>query len=325
SLLFAAAMAVGLGVEAAKGSQAKNATRRWIGGVVASLRNLSGKGIAVSLGLGVVFGGFLSFVWTPVLSKHFSYKNLFKSYFDHRTGDEPLAVLGIPGSGPEYYARGSFEKLSNRSELLGFLGRGERVFAIASASELCAVHQEASTRSAQYHVLDNRSSRFLLLTNKLTGGETDQNPLLSAIGRSPPASMKRPVTADFEGTIELIGADLPDRVGHGERFSMTLFYRVNGKPSMSYKVFVHFDTVGSRFQGDHDPIDGRCGTTFWQAGDYITDTFPVTAGELTNPRGTYSIYVGFFTGSAGRWKNMVVRKGDADSNNRVKLGSIQIR
>ena len=106
---------------------------------------------------------------------------------------------------------------------------------------------------------------------------------------------------------------------------MTLYYRVVDHPTMNYKIFVHFDPAAQiRIIGDHEPIAGRCGTTYWQAGDYIIDTFDVEAGGVTHPKGTYSIWTGFFTGSNGQWKNMVVRSGNADRDNRVSLGSIRI-
>jgi hypothetical protein len=89
---------------------------------------------------------------------------------------------------------------------------------------------------------------------------------------------------------------------------------------MTSPIFVHVDGAGVRFQGDHFPIGNRCGTTFWQAGDIVADTFEVQAGALTDPRGSYDVYMGFFTGGAGQWKNMEVKTPEHDNNNRVPLG-----
>jgi hypothetical protein len=81
-----------------------------------------------------------------------------------------------------------------------------------------------------------------------------------------------------------------------------------------------------RFQGDHEPIEGRCGTTYWQQGDYIVDTFRVQAGELTHPRRrNYSVWVGFFTGSAGQWRNMPITSANGDANNRFKVGTVFVK
>jgi hypothetical protein len=281
-----------------------------------------------AIGIAVLFGLFCSLVFTPRLSQHFSYKNVFQSYFDHRKGGEPLGVMGIPGSGPEYYAKGDFERLDKegrgRQSLLAFLKRVERVFAVVPASELCPVHQASGADAFEYHVLDNRNSRFLLLSNRLLGGEKDQNPLLTAIRRDLPA-FQRALNVNFDGKIELIGVDLPETVSHGDMLKITLYFHVLEKPSQNYKILAHFDGRGVRFQGDHDPIEGRCGTTYWQKGDYVVDTFSVKAGEITHPRGMYTVWVGFFTGSAGQWRNLPITSGNGAADNRFNLGTIRVR
>ncbi len=289
------------------------------------LRRIGTYGLHAALCVGGLFGLFLSWVYTPALSEHFSYRNVFQSYFDHRKGDEPLGVMGIPGSGPEYYAHGPYQKLAGRPDVVSLLERPERVFAIAPASELCAVHQASGAQQFGYHVLDDRNSRFLLLTNHLAAGEHDQNPLLTAVTRTPPGNIQHPLSANFENKIELVGYDAPDAATHGDTFQMTFYFKVLERPTQNYKIFVHFDGVGVRFQADHDPISGRCGTTYWQAGDYVTDTFEVKAGELTHPRGPYSIYTGFFNGGSGQWQNMTVTSGNGDPNNRVTVGSIRVK
>ncbi len=289
-------------------------------------------GIWGGAGVAYAFGLFLASIYTPALSQHFSYKNVFESYFDHRTGKEPLGVMGIPGSGPEYYAKGPFEKLNSLTQLTEFLKRGERVFAITPADKLCPLHQASGNLPGQpagaqleYHVLDNRNSRFLLLTNRMTGREEDMNPLLTAFQKDPPARVARQVTANFDNKIELVGVDMPDKVSHGDKFKLTLWFHVLQRIPTNYKIFVHFDGAGIRFQGDHDPIGGRCGTSFWQVGDYVADTVEVTAGELTHPRGNYTGHVGFFTGGGGQWKNMPVVVGEKDGNNRVPIGAIRVK
>jgi hypothetical protein len=282
-------------------------------------------GVWGAAGAAVVFGAYLSFLFTPALSEHFSYRNLFQSYFDHRTGSEPLGVMGIPGSGPEYYAHGPFEKLNSLPQLQEFLKRSERVFVITPADKLCPLQQGSATGQFKYHVLDNRNSRFLLMTNKLVQGERDENPLLTSFRKEAPQSFSRPIRVNFDNKIELLGIDMPQQASHGDKFRMTLWFRVLARPTMNYKILVHFDGAGVRFQGDHDPIGGRCGTTFWQAGDIIADTFEVEAGQITHPRGPYDVYTGFFTGGSGQWKNMPVVEGPKDNVNRVPIGKFFVR
>jgi hypothetical protein len=118
---------------------------------------------------------------------------------------------------------------------------------------------------------------------------------------------------------------MPARVERGESFKMTIYFKVLAPVGGNWKIFAHFDTGGMRFQGDHDPIRGRCGTSFWQAGDYVIDTFWVTAGDSSYPKNNYVARIGLFQGSHGNWRNMKVKKGNADDNDRVSVGNIQLR
>jgi hypothetical protein len=270
------------------------------------------------------FALFISWVYMPKMSQHFSYKNLFEAYFDHRRDDEPLAVMGIPGSGPEYYARGRFERIDNVGRLLTFLAEPERAFAIVPSDRLCQIHQNNAQLKVPYKVVDTRNSRFYLITNQLADGEKDLSPIASAFHKEPPASFKRTASANFEDTVELIGVDMPDAVEKGETFPLTLWFRVKKRFSTNQKIFLHFDSAGVRFQGDHDPV--ACNTTSWQVGDVVADTYRVTAApEITHPKTSYGVYMGFFSGGAGQWRNMTVLSSNKDSNNRVFLGNLKVR
>jgi hypothetical protein len=281
--------------------------------------------IAAALAVSCLFAATLAFVWMPRLAGQFSYKNLFDRYRALADGGEPLGVMGMSGSGPEYYARGAFEPLRNRSDLITMLKRDQRVFALAPASELCALHQAAPQSGFSYHVLDDSHEKFLLLSNRVADGQTDHNPLSRMILRERPADIRAPLSITFEDQIELIGVNMPEQVKRGDEFEMTLFFRVLAKPKRSWQIFVHFDGGGVRFQGDHWPVNNRCGTTFWQPGDYVVDTFKVTAGNMTFAKAAYQAWVGMFVGSSGNWTNMKVTAGDHDTNNRVSIGSIQVR
>jgi 4-amino-4-deoxy-L-arabinose transferase-like glycosyltransferase len=279
-----------------------------------------------------MFGLFLSCVYTPKLSQHFSYKNLFDSYRAHKKNGEKLGVSGITGPGPDYYAHGTYDKLAGQPAIFSFLQSTDRVFAISPVSDLCALHQKAGLGTFEFHVIDNRNSRFLLYSNKLADGEKDRDPLLTSISRTPPENIATPMQAVFvpavagqKGRIELIGYDMPEHVAHGGKFTMKMYFHIAESVTSNYRSFMHFDNKSSRFQGDHEPIDGRCGTGTWQQGDYITDTVTVTAGELTTPSGKYELWMGFYQSpTAGQYTNMKVESAstDHDAANRVHLGSI---
>ena len=281
-------------------------------------------GIHAAVAVGLLFAIFLAQVWTPTLSRKLSSKHLFSVYHDRKADDDKLGIMGNHGSGPQYYAGDNYTQLANRKALLEFLKDEGRVFALVPASELCAVHRSAK-EDFEYFVLDDSHARFLLMSNQLKNGERDHNPLARSILRSEPDNIARAVAANYDDKVELIGVNMPERVGRGDSFTMTLFFKVLKPVGGNWKIFVHFDGGGLRFQGDHKPINDRCGTGFWQPGDYIVDTFTVEAGDVTYAKTDYTARVGFFMGSHGNWKNMPVVKGEHDNNDRVPVGLLRVR
>jgi hypothetical protein len=128
----------------------------------------------------------------------------------------------------------------------------------------------------------------------------------------------------WDRRLELIGWDIPARVKRGKKFTVTMYYKVTQAVGGKWKSLMHFDGA-LRFNGDHWPINDRCPTGTWQPGDYIVDTFTVTAGGGTFPGGRYDLWVGFFTGTAPNWKNMTVSEAPSDMRDtadRVKITSI---
>ena len=79
-----------------------------------------------------------------------------------------------------------------------------------------------------------------------------------------------------------------------------------------------------RFQGDHWPLDNLCASQYWQPGDYVVDSFEVTAGQTFSPKGPHEVWLGLFTGGSGTWKNMTVTSGNGDKANRVKVGTLEL-
>jgi hypothetical protein len=282
------------------------------------------------VGVGYATGLFLAQVYTPRLSEHFSYKNVFDAYRAMSGANEPLAVEGIAGSGPDFYAKGKLDKLPGTAQLVQYLQQDTRVFAIAPSTEQCTVHQSMSAAGKEYHVVYDSNSRYYLFSNRLSGGQKDLAPLQRMIRRTPPEHIGTKMSAIYRGAaggsgeIELLGYDMPASVSKRSTFKMTLYFKVNERVAGNQELFVHFDK-GVRFQADHWPLDNLCGTQNWLPGDYITETFDVTAGDLTSPTGTYQTYVGFFTGSAGQWRNMKVTSGPSDGHDRVLLGPLQVK
>jgi hypothetical protein len=278
-----------------------------------------------AVGASIIYALVLSHGWIPAVSGQFSSKGLFDALSTQRAPGDKLVILGAPGPGHELYARGELETVSSRDELVELFRGKERAFALIRRSRLCPVQQTASSENVGYHVIYDGNAEFLLLSNYLDEGQPDLNPLSRMILREPPASIATPFDATFDERIRLIGYDMPARVSRGETFEMTLYYEVLAPVSRNWKVFVHIDRGRDRFNGDHEPAEGVCGTRYWQKGDIVVDRFEVSAGGTGHPRGEHQVWTGFFVGSRGSWTNMEVSEADdADPQHRVRLGTIRV-
>jgi hypothetical protein len=252
---------------------------------------------------------------------------MFDTYRELAKPGDELVVMGDLGQAPFVYTSRAPEIVPDRAQVIAALGRTNRVFAIAPQSELCTLHREVAGKP--YFVLDDRNERSLLLTNRLDGA-VDQNPLRTAILHDEPKDI--PVRPQgkvvWDNRIQLLGWDMPKRVSRGERFDVTLYYKILQPVGGTWKTLIHIDGPGGRAGiGDHDPIGGRCPTSTWQLGDYIVDRFTTSAGSGAFPAATYEVWTGFFTGSNPNWRNMPVSEAPGnmrDNVDRVKITTITL-
>jgi hypothetical protein len=289
-------------------------------------RKISRVSTAIALGGTALFAAFWSFGWLPALATHLSSKSMFDTYHELRKQGDQLVIMGEMGDATAAYAPESKpEIVGTRDQIVAAIARKNRVFAIAPQTELCQLHREIGGNP--YYVVDDRNTRSLLLSNRLDG-TTDKNPLRTAILHAEPKNIptrpnKRIV---FDNRIEVLGWDIPKRAGRGDKVTVTMFYKILQPVGGNWRVLFHFD--GSlRFNGDHEPIKGRCQTSTWQPGDYIVDTHTVTAGGGAFAPGTYEVWTGFFTGSNPNWKNMPVSEASPelrDTTDRVKITTIKL-
>lgn len=291
------------------------------------LKQLAGRGSWLAVAMSVVLGLFWAQGWHPAMSRNLSSKHIFEVYRERRGASDALGIMGSMGNAPRYYADTAFETIGGNADLVTFLRRPARVFAMVPASELCSIHR-AQADGLVFHVIDDENTRTLLLSNRLDPGHADKNPLATAIVREPPAGVEQVPFATYDNQIELVGVKMPAAVSRNADFEMTLIYRVKAPIGGAWQVFVHFDKGALRFNGDHWPIRQRCQTSMWQTGDYIVDRFTVNAGDPGFPRDTFDVWTGFFTGSNPNWRNMPVssaRDGTKDAVNRVKIGTIRLK
>ena len=294
--------------------------------------------IPAALVLSFFMSIFFAQVWVPRLSTQLSSKATFGVYHELREDGNTLGIVGKVSSGAKFYADGEFESLRGRNELVTFLQRPERVFASVKASELCPIHKEANKKVFDYFVVDDSNAERVILSNRMWNADVpvppklklpmrdylDRNPLWRYIVRDKPEGIQHPLDVNYDNKLKLIGMDLPRSIDRGDDFEVTFYYQVLKPMSRNWQVFVHFDGGGVRFQADHFPVKKRCGTNYWQPGDYIIDHFTVESSDMGVAKKSYKIWTGLFVGGSGNWTNMEVVSPEPDDNNRVNVGSIRM-
>jgi hypothetical protein len=299
---------------------------------------------AVLLAVGVAH------VLIPALSRHYSFKPVLESYIRHAKEGEAIGRYKVEGHGSAFYSSREMVELPTQDKVLEFLRQPSRAFALVAAEELAALDAGFKLARMDYFIVDASSSRFLLLSNRMSAGEADQNPLKRNVwmaprppsagpaapgsgevrfdwhGQQPPWPPPRvPAYAEFSSSIELIGADYPAVVRRPGKIPLTLHFRINRRPPAGYKIFVHFDSPGDpRVLGDHDPLEGAFPTAYWLPGEYIKDPIEVDVPLMTTPAGTYTLFVGFWPG--GEQKRLPITSGNiSDGHDRARIGTIEIR
>jgi len=144
-------------------------------------------------------------------------------------------------------------------------------------------------------------------------------PIEECLQAQAPESTGTPVAATLGNAVDIAGVEMPASVKKGETFRVTVHYHVRAPIERAWKIFVHFDGAGLRFQADHD---APCATTDWRPGAWVTDSFEVTASSVA---GSYTAYTGFFGRVEGNWTRFPVTAGPHDPGGRVPLGRIEVR
>ncbi|HEY0711320.1 MAG TPA: hypothetical protein VGF45_01505, partial [Polyangia bacterium] len=313
-------------------------------------------GIHLAVASAVVFALVVTHGIVPRLSRHYSFKPVLQSYTRYAKPDEAIGKYRVEGHGTGFYSERTMTELPTQESAVEFLRQAKRSFALVSADELAALDAALKEAKINYAVVDASSSRFLLLSNRLGPGESDENPLKKFVWMAPSPPSKAPAGgtaapaegavggawtwpeqkppwapprvpayAEFGNSIELIGADYPASLRRPGKIVLTLHFRVTQRPPAGHKIFVHFDAPGEpRLLGDHAPLDGAFPTSYWLPGEYIKDTVEVDVPLMTTPAGRYTLYIGFWPG--GEQRRMPITGGSAgDGSDRARVGTIDLR
>jgi len=110
--------------------------------------------------------------------------------------------------------------------------------------------------------------------------------------------LEHPLGVRFGGEIELAGYELTQ---DEEALRLTLWWRALQIPHGDYTVFVHLVDAESEaipVQSDAPPCGGACPTSWWAAGEVVSET--VTLALAAVPAGRYRLAVGLYDQSLRR-------------------------
>lgn len=291
-------------------------------------------GPALTLLSAVGFAVYLVHALVPTLSKHLSPKHLVDHYAAV-TAQSPgaLALYKTPRAGifPSHS-----QELSVEADLVSFLRKPERAFAIIQAGDLAAVNLAMRTASIPYGVVDGSSSKLILISNRLLAGERDDSPLASLVwmpptgagpeARPPWPAPQHPGSCVFGDEIEYLGADYPPVVRRPTDLPLMLHFRVKKKTPAGYAIFVHLELPGQPIvNGDHSPLKNLFPTAYWYPGEYLRDLHEIEMPLMTNSPGNYTIHFGFWPGGNTVGTRIATTAGNHDPYNRCYVGRVEVK
>jgi hypothetical protein len=197
------------------------------------------------------------------------------------------------------------------------------VLKIADLPELNAQFRSRVGRNLP--VLGAASTQVLLASNRLQPGDVDENPLRDVVTSEPPA-IQHPLRARLGSELDVLGWSVRSEGGEpvvsvnpGALYRFVIYYRVLAPVRGAWQTFVHLDGLQQRFNGDHEPLQGRYPMRWWQNGDVIADGTDLRLEPNFVP-GNYAVYLGMFAGE----QRMTVTEGPASAN-RIEAGVLQVR
>jgi hypothetical protein len=308
----------------------------------------------------LIFMGLSTLVWVPTLSNHLSTKGLIQSHSKFAQNGEPLQTYQTGARRSAYYLR-NIERIKTLGNFTKKFLAEDRLFAVIPRKQLSLLNYEVRRKKKPRRnliVLDDRSSRFLLVSNQAVEGQPNLSRVANAILPGKPNPVYTVIVKDddgqraypqFDKKLQLVGYGLyheneVDRFGvpvegaqeaararakrgepatfkTGERMVVRYYFKVLKRVSSGQKIFLHIDYPGTRINGDHVPNNGEFPTNHWLPGDYVTDTQWVDV-ERGSSAGTYTLYMGFFQ---GKKRMKVTPKSAHDGGDRIKLGTMEIR
>ena len=266
-------------------------------------------------------GGYISMILVPQLSIDLSSKHVLSSYEKFAGDGEPLGVFGSAQLPAEATV------LKSRTELLKWLGRPDRVFALFPPKHLAVLDREHREKTGGHiFVLDARSDRHFLAVSKPKSKEKNDNPIVNFVFSKPfEKAPRHRKEINFDNKITMLGWEVSSVSGvkhleRGAEFDLITYWRCDDKLTANWKIFIHIDGPGPRIHGDHEPVSGIYPTKEWRPGDYIVD---VHKGKVPayQEAGMYKVTLGMYRGNT----RMKVLDELRARKNAIVLGKVSLK
>jgi hypothetical protein len=248
--------------------------------------------------------------------------------------DEPLGLLGASVRAARYYPGREMVLLSSRDQAAHFLanraasgGPGRRFLALETRDlpAVNALFRAQSSPRANLPIVVWNSGQWALAASSLLPGERDRSPFRNWFSTRWLPAPEHAVSFELGHELELVGWSIQaldrrpvSRLVAGETYELILQFHVLETIDEAWNVFVHLDGFQQRFNADHPPLDGSYPTTFWLAGDWVTDRYRLQLDASLSP-GTYALSVGMYRGDT----RMAVTRGSAEAD-RIFLGALRV-
>ncbi len=125
--------------------------------------------------------------------------------------------------------------------------------------------------------------------------------------------------------MRLLGYDLPAGPLHpGQAAPLTLYWQVLAPVGDDYQVFVHLAAADETLagQGDGPPLMGQYPTSYWGAGEILTDARTLQVAADAAP-GEYRLWAGFYRLEDGTRLPALDADG-APAGDRLLLGTVTV-
>jgi 4-amino-4-deoxy-L-arabinose transferase-like glycosyltransferase len=275
------------------------------------------------------FAATLSLGYYPALAAQISPKEVFESFRKLARSGEDLGMMGVGAGSASYYAGRDVPTFSNTASAFGWLMEANtRRWLVIRSNDLAqmnSMYRGRVTPAQNLPVLDATSSEILLVSNRLEGNETNENPYRDWILTERPAP-SRPLDANFGNQLDAIGWDVKtpdgkivDSVVPGKPYKFVIYYKVLTSISGTWETFIHIDGFQRRFNGDHKTLEGKYAFHLWRVGDYMADVYEFSLEPNFTP-GEYRVFYGLYMGN----RRLEVKRG-RHHEDRLEAGVLRVR